>query len=335
MVKFGITRHEQYAPEPSDLAGQLFARLARNRISFQLLRLIDPTSLEQQRLFDGLMQRMWLSGGVKRTTFRGRFSDLDQSLDSILRRRYARDALLKVHDLAASDCITSAEWAAVLFDSFPAALLTASDLTLYIVDVILPTGEVLIFERGGEPLQYVRRPFVIRLNPPEPRGLIVNYLLARSVQGKIKRFGSMIASLSGRLDGDETMFYSGSTRVSKISVVHPAAELLRAQDPRFSISRHSAFEPLSEPVDVIRSLNIFNRSYFAASRLIQGAGAVWRSLRIGGLWIVGRSSEDDRAVHRVSVFERTSNGFRLLEQISGGSEIEELVVQSENLLSER
>jgi hypothetical protein len=116
-------------------------------------------------------------------------------------------------------------------------------------------------------------------------------------------------------------------QLCKISVIHPDAEALRSRDPRFSIERHSVFAALPQPVDVIRSMNIFNRTYFPTERLTEGALAVWRSLKPGGWWIVGRTWQEDPPAHHVSVLEKNSSGFQLVERYGDGSEIESLALE--------
>jgi|GEM_PF-2807214 len=86
-------------------------------------------------------------------------------------------------------------------------------------------------------------------------------------------------------------------------------------------------KPCPEPVDVIRSMNIFNTGYFEPPRLAEGARAVWSSLKPGGVWIVGRTWQEKPPSHNVSFFERTGNGFKLLRRYGDGSEIESIVLQ--------
>jgi hypothetical protein len=112
----------------------------------------------------------------------------------------------------------------------------------------------------------------------------------------------------------------------KIPVVHPDAEALRSRDPRFSIERHSVFAALQHPVDIIRSMNIFNRTYFPEERLTEGAQAVWRSLEAGGWWIVGRTWQEDPPAHNVSVLEKNAGGFQVIDRYGDGSEIESLAL---------
>jgi hypothetical protein len=326
MIRFGIARREQYRSEPRGFFERLHALLTRHRISFQLLRTTAiPPSPEDVQLFDRLMHLMRLSTGVKRSTYSGRFAEVDRSLNTLLAGRFPRDAALNVHDWAASDCITSAEWAAALFQTFPNSRLIASDLTLYIVEIKAPGGECFITERSGAPLQYVRRPFVIRLNPPEPKALLVNYLLCRSAHRKLERIGQQIGEASACLDGGAETVEIPPLAFSKISVVHPEATALQKRDPRFSVMRHSVFEPLREPADVIRSMNIFNRSYFTPERLTEGIRAVAGSLKPSGIWVVGRTLSKASLAHDISVFENQASGFRLLERYGAGSEIEDLV----------
>src|ERR1700682_4107581 len=116
--------------------------------------------------------------GVYRSTVRGWLRGPDRFVIELLGRRYDRQSTLEVHDWAASDCLTSAEWAESLFERFPNAHLHASDLTLFLLEVELPDGAAFILERDGEPLQYLRPPFVIRLNPPEPKPLVVTRLMS-------------------------------------------------------------------------------------------------------------------------------------------------------------
>src|SRR5262249_32805092 len=111
-----------------------------------------------------------------------------------------------------------------------------------------------------------------------------------------------------------------------IPLIHPEAEAFRRASPRFHIRRHSVFEALPEPCHVLRSMNIFNLSYFPPDRLRQGVDAVFRSLTREGIWIVGRTITDAERIHNVSILLRQEKRFHLLERIGAGSEIEELAL---------
>jgi hypothetical protein len=109
----------------------------------------------------------------------------------------------------------------------------------------------------------------------------------------------------------------------KIPLIHP--EALRLRSDRFSIVLHSAFEPLDRHCDIIRTMNIFNLKYFSPEKLGEGIEAVRRSLAPGGIWIVGRTFQENPPAHDASVFFKDGEGFRLLERYGKGSEVEPLV----------
>src|SRR5438105_10688530 len=169
MVRFGIFRMEDYCPDSAGIFGRLRNYLTKDHVSLQLLRTSIPATPREIALFEAIMQQMRLASGVYRTTFPGRLRDLDRFVMELLGRRYDRQTALEVHDWAASDCLTSAEWAESLFERFPNAHLHASDLTLFLLELGLPNGGAFILEPDVEPLQYLPPPFVIRLNPPEPK----------------------------------------------------------------------------------------------------------------------------------------------------------------------
>src|SRR5947209_18340746 len=105
-----------------------------SHLSYRLLRTGIPPTRQEIAVFENIMQQMRLHSGVYRTTFRGRFAAFDEFINRLLPHRFDANALLEIHDWAASDCLTSAEWAQVLFRVFPNARLHASDLTLHLIE---------------------------------------------------------------------------------------------------------------------------------------------------------------------------------------------------------
>jgi hypothetical protein len=263
-------------------------------------------------VFEAIMRNLRLSSGVFRTTFPGRFAELDRFVTAKMTARFPREAPIEVHDWAASDCLTSAEWAALLFDAFPNAHLHASDLSLFLIEIERPDGGAFILERGGEALQYVKWPFVVDLNGPAPRRL----------QTRLEELRSRVRIPPEWLDSRDDAISLPPFTARKLWMIHPKAEAFRRRDQRFSIERHSAFESLAEPAHVIRSMNIYNPGYFEPARLAEGAKAVWRSLHTGGWWIVGRTWREEPPASNVSIFEKDESGFRVVNRFGEGSEIE-------------
>lgn len=296
------------------------------RVSLQLLRTSQPASVAELRVFQSLVSNLRLSSGVYRTTYPGRFKDVDAVVNALLSKHFARDSKLEVHDWASSDGLTSCEWAVSLLDLFPRASFTASDLLLFLVEATLTDGSLFILEPNGHPLQYVRRPFAVRLEPPEPILMIVNRLIGRRALARFKKLQLRIPP--AWLESEEAELATATATFRKLPLTHPNARMLEVNDPRFSIRHHSAFESLERPVDVIRTMNIFNKSYFPPARLIEGARAVWKSLNAGGLWIVGRTAEEGDSRNHVTIFERTDSGWRIADRIAGGSDIEDLILSA-------
>lgn len=322
MFCLGITRPEDYRPKSTHAKDRLRRVLTGDRLSLQLLR------ANRVDAFEAIMRGLRLNAGIYRTTFGGRFNNINPAINQLLAEKYPRDTALTVHDWAASDCLTSSEWAASLFETFPAATFTASDLTLFFLEILLPDGTTFVIERNGGLLQYISAPFVVDLNPHRPAKQIVNRLFVGSARRKIADLAPMRQMPEQWLDSTETELVLPRFTVRKLPVVHPNAVSMAARDPRFRIACHSVFAQLAEPVDVIRSMNIYNLSYFQESQLIEGGRAVWGSLKTGGYWIVGRTWREDPPATNVSILEKTNERFRLVERCGEGSEIEALMLGS-------
>lgn len=324
MLRFGIFSVDAFHAVPLNVPRIIRMAFTSRRVSLQLLRTGQPASAAELRVFQSLVSNLRLSSGVYRTTYAGRFRDVDAIVNALLSRHFARDSKLDVHDWASSDGLTSSEWAVSLFDLFPRASFTASDLLLFLVEATLADGSLLILEPNGHPLQYIRRPFAVRLDPPEPILMIVNRLIGRIALARFKKLKLQIPS--AWLESEEAELATATAIFRKLPLTHPSARMLDASDSRFSIRHHSAFESLERPVDVIRTMNFFNRAYFPPARLIEGVRSVWKSLNAGGFWIVGRTAEEGDSRNHVTILERTDSGWRIGDRIAGGSEIEDLIL---------
>ena len=72
-------------------------------------------------------------------------------------------------------------------------------------------------------------------------------------------------------------------------------------------------------------MNIFNRAYFSTERLEEGYRAIFDSLQPGGIWVVGRTLEED-LTNRATFFRRSEAGWEVLDRIGGGWEMEEMAL---------
>jgi hypothetical protein len=99
------------------------------------------------------------------------------------------------------------------------------------------------------------------------------------------------------------------------------------RNPRFQFRSRSVFEHTPAACHVLRTMNIFNKSYFSPEQLSDGVNAAFHSIKPGGIWIVGRTLEEDLSNH-ATFLRRLDNGWEVLERIGKGSEIEELAMRA-------
>lgn len=312
MLRFGFCTQDQYLR-----AGDR-RRLAGARAAYTLLDVGDHPTEQQIRVFEDVSFSLRTSNGTTRTTFRRRFRDIDEVSMRWIERSYPADTELRVQDRAASHGLTSWEWAEPLFRAYPRAEMEVSDALLHLTKLTLPSGEVYITEPGGKPLQYIKAPFVVSVDYPESWRYPVNRLIiaARAKQ----RFEQLDLP-----DGWTETSGGRGYLVGKIPCSHPEARLFSKNNSRFQFRVRSVFECTPDSCHVLRTMNIFNRAYFSTEKLAEGANAAFQSLKPGGIWIVGRTLEEDFSNH-ATLLRRREDGWEVLERIGGGSEMEQVAL---------
>ncbi len=330
MLKLGVWKKESFfAAPPAGLLARAYHLLSKSRISLDLLRLPPDPSPEDAAIFERLMPHVRLSSGIYRTTYRNRFRNLDPLINSLLTETFDPSDELRVEDWAASTCLTSCEWAKTLLSVFPKLRFVASDILLFLLEIDNPASqESFVFEPDGHPLQYIRPPFVIRMEPPEPLALPLNrllYLHARRRWRSLLPLCTVPDSWVNALN-DDPLDRDGY-RLRKLPLIHPEALALARGDSRFMIRRGSIFESLANPCHVIRSMNVLNQAYFSEEELAQGARSAIASLLAGGIWIVGRTIAEDPPQHEVSIFRKQGSGkLEMVQRVGSGSEIESIAL---------
>jgi hypothetical protein len=311
MFGLGIHKQEQYVRMGSK------RRFAGPRVAYNLLGIGDNPSEDQIKVFEDISVTLRTSNGTFRTTFRNRFEDVDAACIEMLKRFFQAGSAIRVEDRAVSHGLTSCEWAKRLLPVFPAAEIEASDLLLQLLELSVDGVGTFITEVDGTPLQYIKPPFVVSLHHPESwRNPMRRWVAARAR----KRFDTL------GLPGDWVEQSQGAGyRIRPIPYIHPEAAMLARSEPRFRFRRRSVFERTPIPCHVLRTMNIFNRAYFSAERLEEGYRAIFDSLQPGGIWIVGRTLEED-LTNRVTFLRRGEDGWEVLGRIGGGWEMEEMAL---------
>jgi hypothetical protein len=292
----------------------------------RLLDAPDDAGPAAIRIFEAISCTLRTSNGTYRTTYPHRFKDLDLAASLQIRRVLGPDASFQIEDRAASNCLTSAEWAGELFPYFRNVRLTASDLLIFLVEAELPSGEIFILEPGGEPLQYIRPPLVLPLATPESRWFLANRLLIRHARGKLRGLRIPREWIDGP---DAKEFLAPPWRLRRIPFTHPQARSLALSDPRFRIGTASVFDATPGGCQVLRTMNILNRSYFPEARIREGIRASLLSLTENGIWIVGRTVEDPPKGNHATIFQKRNHAFVVMDRVGEGWELEEWAVSAD------
>ena len=296
----GIYDRAQYLAKGED------RRYAGPRVAYTLLRVGEVPTADEIRVFEDICFTLRLANGTFRTTFRDRFADVDELSIRLMRESFQSDEPIRIEDRAVSSALTSCQWAKRVFEVFPNAEFEASDLLIELLEVSSAGGETFVTEPGGAPLQYIRPPFVVALNHPE------------SWRNPVLRFVAFLGRRRFR-------HRSAQCTVRPISCIHPEAQVLARTNPNFRVRVRSVFERTQAGCHVVRTMNILNRAYFSPDQLREAVAAVHASLQPNGIWIVGRTTEDDFANH-ATFFRRLGDGWQVVERTGGGSEIEDLAI---------
>ena len=310
MLRFGICTRDQYRRSGKQ------RRLSGSRVAFHLLAVGDNPSREDIEIFEDINFTLRTSNGTCRTTFRNRLTDVDAATIKILEQLYPRNSNLLIEDRAVSHGLTSIEFAQQLFSVFSNACFEASDRLLHLVQLTLPSGEHYIVEPDGKPIQYINPPFVVSLAQRESRFLPVNQLIAAWAKHRLRDLPLSPAVLDSL---SETRY-----RISTISCIHPEVVAFQKSNPRFQMRTRSVFDVTAGGVHLLRTMNILNKDYFSDAQLRDGVDAAFRSLKEGGVWIVGRTLERDFSNH-VSFLQKSEDCWQLLGRIGNGSEMEHFV----------
>jgi len=292
------------------------------RVAYNLLQVGENPSDAEIRVFEDISVTLRTSNGTFRTTFRNRFEDVDALCIRLMEKSFSTDSAIRIEDRAVSHGLTSCEWAKRLLPVFPRAEIEASDLLLQLIELSVADGESFITEVDGTPLQYIKPPFVVSLCHAESwRNPMRRWVSARAR----KRFAGL-ALPNGWPEQSPAQLQAAGYRIRPIPFIHPEAAALARSDSRFKFRRRSVFERTAAACHVIRTMNIFNPSYFSSEQLKEGFKTIFSSLQPGGMWVVGRTLEEDLTNH-ATFFRKGENGWEVLDRIGSGWELEETALR--------
>jgi chemotaxis methyl-accepting protein methylase len=314
MLKTGIYRPEHLTLTALD---GFFGR--RRFVAVTLYpEVVAGDSLDRDRLLERILARFPAANGTFKRTQRRRFDEFDAKLVEVLRERLTPGTPVAVHDMAVSDGRTAVDLFNLLDDSGGMDLqFLASDASPDVEAISSSSSSVVVVADPdtGAPLQVVRPPFVFNVQQPESALL---YPINRVILGALLRT-RVAALLKRRRAGDPRL------TVSRIRLLSPDCLRLVETDPRFRFIRHNLFDEPPGQFDLVRAMNVLNRSYFPDATIGVAIERIHDSLRPGGLFATG-SNQDAGSPVNGAIYERTSNGFRALWVSADGSPVHHLVL---------
>ena len=264
--------------------------------------------------------RVLLPGGTFKTTCANRLDDVNLALLPHLRG--LGGGPLRIMDVAASSAISTLEWRELLQREGVVCQLVAGDQVFFAsLLTISPHFAALVDRRRN----IIHLDFLGRGLTPRTRdwreGLAATLRavvrLAMLVdRGLAPLQGDVATAAEGRILRCEPVVLASRRVIEQGGITLVEDDLLAPNKPEFL----GAFA-------VIRAANILNRDNFPAAVLTRLTATLRARLRPNGILVVCRTSA--AGANHASIFQQDgAGGFRVLDRVGEGSEIEELVLAS-------
>lgn len=248
--------------------------------------LANPDCLHES-LLDRIYRRLPGGKNVK-TTWPHRYDELDRLTFRQVEMRFPAGRPLSVHDIAASNAITTVQLFHRLSESRSVEM-KASDYYDSILGVRF-AGLDFLFDAAHEPLQ-----IAVGKTGMSMRHGLWHYFVA-----------PLWPIVRWRIDSAD-----------RIALFCTEALLLAATNPSFRLAREDLFDLSAERYDVVRLANAHGALTDEQSRPV--LGAIAETVNEGGLWIVGRGDN-------FSIFVRQKGRFSEVETLGQGFNHAKLVL---------
>ena len=280
-------------------------RLFRKLMRYRRLRPWFPSDLSRLHAIDDeatfvfALQATRLPNGSCKTTNSSRFLSLD---DSICKHASELSQPVKIHDVAASDGITSVNLSDAMDRESVSHEIWFSDKFSNLYTRRSGLSRVVYDQEGT--LVYAEM-FGLLASPYLPSRFWLSRILGRLYSRKFER----------------------SSNETEILLLNPLART-RIAEKRMRFFYYDLFESedCNGPYQVIRCMNALNPAIFDESMLIDALTKLVKNLDDKGVMIIGRTNPDSGENH-ATIFRLGNSVFEVVERIGEGSEIESLVLQ--------
>ncbi|HYC77517.1 MAG TPA: hypothetical protein VEI02_07805 [Planctomycetota bacterium] len=317
MLKFGVVDLEGLA-RPRTLFGG-----ARDVAAPVLWRALQTDPERYGATCSAAFNRLRMGNGVYKYTAPRRFADVERDVLELLRARLG-DRALAAHDVGVSDGTTSVELFSALAPVWPRLRFTMSDY-FDAVYVMTRDGDrwAGVLDAELKVIQFFGRGFVLSPLSPPRKWHPVNRILLDRLRRDLEP-ALLDAARDLRLDVDPPRAPAGWS-VERVPLVRREALELVRTDPRARFVRHSVLDPLPEPADFIRAMNVLNRGYFGADDLRRAASRLVDGLTPGGVLLIGRNVDEEDGRTAATAWVKGPRGLERVARFHGGSEVEDAV----------
>lgn len=292
MFKFGVHSIEQLERNKT-----LTVFGAAKKVSVTLLD-EARNSQQSEEAYASIMFDLNDDRGTYKRTYGSRFDDFDNVCIEAISEAIPGPEL-SIHDVAVSSAETATDFFGRLVRRYPSVRYLATDYDPFLT--ILVEGPLCVSITSQNLIvEVLLPPFVLTPIKPDRRLYVLNrallYLLQKTwVRSLVKRYDQ--ASLP-------------KTKVRQLDLFSPKAKLLADSDRRFSLGQHDILDPDDRVFDCIRAMNVLNESYFSRNEFSTVVQNLYKSIREGGLLIVG-SNDDSGTPVSGAIYTRRAGKFEI------------------------
>jgi hypothetical protein len=316
MIKFGIMSRHQIRAKAGELRS---SRRSWPFVAHTILKDFDENLTGDDELMLALVYGS-IPGGphVRKGTSVYRYATFDGALVEEIEKTFPPGEAIRIHDMAASNGITSLE----LFERLKHReniSIRASDYYDALSFVSFPGSNwQAVFDAEGRPLQIVGKRMVIPAIPLDaavkrkyPLIWIMQKILLMTVLPRAARI------LKDGADKD-------GAQIEKIQLFHPKCLAASRSDPRFTLDRDDLFAPAAGSYEVIRVMGVDN--FLPADRIEPMFRAVAEHIVEGGLLVVSSHiGESRRAKTPTAIFQRHGGRLTLTRDLDPGYPYKDLL----------
>ncbi|MCK5384425.1 MAG: hypothetical protein KAJ29_02530 [Alphaproteobacteria bacterium] len=240
-----------------------------------------------------MLSRFPTVDGIFKYTFSNRFEEFDDQAEQVIKDNFPDKNIyhLKVHDVGVSDGRTTLSFFERLKKKYPDTLeFLATDYAPYIYSVRRKkNGRMrLLVDKEGNLLQLIAPPFVF--NIPRKESAVL-YPLNHIIRIMLEQLFAKPLLKQYKKDKKEGLY------IKKIALIVPECQTAIDNNTSFHFDEQDIMLPLPQNFNIVRVMNLLNKSYFNDNSLQKAIMNVYQSLNEDGLFIVGSNKERGATVN--------------------------------------